>query len=324
MGYLVTHILSIGVFYEKKRKTKISQRQKKKDEDIFNFKRRNQVVICQYPRLVNTIGSGEQGIIVPCGRCLGCRTMRVSEWSTRLECELDYHKDTSFLTLTYNDDYLPTGGSLRKKDLQDFYKRLRRRISQKIKHYSVGEYGELEGRPHYHCLIFGWYPDDTYLAQAVPRRVSSKFLEDIWPFGILDIGIIEPESIKYVCGYVMKKLYGVKADKAYKSNEHPFAVMSKGIGIEYAFDNKDRIIKNLSVLRKGEDRGLPRYFVKVLGIDNKELVKKAALKAYNIQEYHFSKGLDINELMRRYEDDRKQRILELKARRDLFSRRKTL
>lgn len=281
-------------------------------------------MICQYPRLVNTIGSGESGMIVPCGRCLGCRTMRVSEWSTRLECELDYHEDTSFLTLTYSDDYLPIGGSLRKKDLQNFYKRLRRNISPKIKHYSVGEYGDESGRPHYHCLIFGWYPDDAYMVEAVPRRVSSELLEDVWPFGMVDVGIVQPESIKYVCGYVMKKLYGVKADNTYGSNEHPFAIMSKGIGLEYAFDNKNRIRKDLSVIRHGEDRGLPRYFVKVLGIDSKELLKKAAMKAYNIQEYHFSEGLDINELMQRYKEDREQRIAELKARQRLFSRRKTL
>lgn len=281
-------------------------------------------MICEYPRLINTLSAGEQGMIVPCGRCLGCRTMRVAEWSTRLECELDYHVDTSFITLTYDSQYLPENNSLRKKDLQKFYKRLRRVIGPKIKHYSVGEYGEVGGRPHYHCLVFGWYPLDAYTTNSIPLRFSSKLLEEIWPFGMVSLGVVQPESIKYVCGYIMKKLYGVKADRVYGKTEHPFALMSKGIGKRYAIDHSGRIKETLSVIRHGEDRGLPRYFVKVLGIDSKALVAKAAKKAYDIQEYHFDKGLDINELVAKYEEDRKQRILELKSRRDLFTRRKVL
>lgn len=119
---------------------------------------------------------------VPCGKCMLCRVRRTSEWTNRLIMESYYWKDTSFYTFTYNEENLPIilnekiltkeekqghanryfyriGGyaTLYKEDMQKFLKRLRKKISP-IKYYYCGEYGDDNGRPHYHAIIFGVRP----------------------------------------------------------------------------------------------------------------------------------------------------------------------
>lgn len=50
---------------------------------------------------------GEQ-YVVPCGKCDGCLLHKANVWSTRLGNELDSSLCSLFLTLTYNNKYLPT------------------------------------------------------------------------------------------------------------------------------------------------------------------------------------------------------------------------
>lgn len=83
-------------------------------------------------------------LIIPCGQCIGCRLRYSMQWANRLLCELSMHDKTTcfFVTLTYNEDSivnchqsikpLPDGSypfSLEKKHLQDFMKRLRRKLN---------------------------------------------------------------------------------------------------------------------------------------------------------------------------------------------------
>ena len=97
------------------------------------------------------------GMYVPCGRCIACRIRKREEWTIRLLHELKYHADAVFVTLTYNDESLPINQkgypTLRKKHLQDFFKRLRINLDRdyhhrKIKYFACGEYGDCTGRPH--------------------------------------------------------------------------------------------------------------------------------------------------------------------------------
>ena len=97
------------------------------------------------------------GLEVPCGKCLHCRKKQRSEWAMRLYHELGYHQDSVFLTLTYNDKSLPKNDSLVKRDLQLFFKRLRKALpsDKKIKYFACGEYGDDKECPHYHAIVFG-------------------------------------------------------------------------------------------------------------------------------------------------------------------------
>lgn len=44
---------------------------------------------------------------IPCGKCIGCRLDYSRNWANRMIMELDYHEDAWFITLTYNNDYVP-------------------------------------------------------------------------------------------------------------------------------------------------------------------------------------------------------------------------
>ena len=157
-----------------------------KNPDRFKFKKPNESV-------------GSEWLEVPCGHCIACRIARTREWTIRLLHESEFWSDTSFLTLTYNDDFLPSDGSLVPRDLTLFFKRLRKDLShdrRKIKYYACGEYGDTYGRPHYHAIVFGISPNDK------------KLVEENWPYGFVRIGTVTYDSCRYVAGYVQKKLYG--------------------------------------------------------------------------------------------------------------------
>ena len=49
-------------------------------------------------------------MLIPCGQCTGCRLRKRKDWSTRMELEAYGHnKETIwFITLTYDDDHVPT------------------------------------------------------------------------------------------------------------------------------------------------------------------------------------------------------------------------
>lgn len=91
----------------------------------------------------NPIYVKKTGILVPCGKCLKCRSKYRLQWQLRLQHELDsYNGVAMFLTLTYDEKYLPYNNSLDKRDVQLFIKRLRKYYSDiNIKYFAVGEYG---------------------------------------------------------------------------------------------------------------------------------------------------------------------------------------
>lgn len=215
-----------------------------------------------------------------------CRVRRTAEWKVRLLNELDYHKESCFITLTYRNDELSEGGNLCKSDLQKFIKRLRKKLFKlkKIKYYAVGEYGEENLRPHYHLIIFGWKPDSLYLLgfKNGKRRYASLLLDQVWPYGQNNVGVVEHDSIQYVVGYVRKKLNGKEAKKVYGDRVLPFSICSQGIGERYAQDNAEKIRKNLGVKIKGKDVGLPRYYRKKLDIEKEKLYGKSLKKSVEI------------------------------------------
>ena len=113
-------------------------------------------MICIKPLTLE--GRGEVG----CGQCRNCRINRRREWVGRMILEAKEHLFSSFVTLTYDDEHMPKDGSLCKKHLQQFIRRLRKALyPRKIRYYAVGEYGDKSWRPHYHLIVFGLSPDET-------------------------------------------------------------------------------------------------------------------------------------------------------------------
>lgn len=124
------------------------------------------------------------------------------------------HGDALFTTLTYDDDQVPK--SLSKRHLQLFLKKLRRRMDpHKIRYFACGEYGEEEGRPHYHALLYGvshWH---------IP------LIEESWGKGFVYNGEVNEKTINYVTGYILKS-----EKRGYKDGRlKEFRVMSRNPGI---------------------------------------------------------------------------------------------
>ena len=212
----------------------------------------------------------KQKIFCPCGHCFACRKSKSLEWSTRLILERSYWKKVSFITLTYNNDFLPTDLSLRPKDLQDFWKRLRKRLApEKIKYFACGEYGGRFKRPHYHAIVFG----------VGTSKEDMDLITETWNMGRTSNDYVQSGSINYVTGYVMKK-YGSKRNKEEYEDKGlltPFQRVSRGLGLDYALSHAEDLSRQLSVrLYTGREVPLPRYFVKKLGIDTELLKSKAS------------------------------------------------
>lgn len=90
---------------------------------------------------------------VPCGKCGFCIKKAIDSWCLRLYHEMEISSSAFFITLTYDNEHLPPGEELSKRDLQLFIKRLRK-VNPGIRYFAIGEYGTERGRPHYHAVIF--------------------------------------------------------------------------------------------------------------------------------------------------------------------------
>lgn len=86
-----------------------------------------------------------------------CRLDYARQKAVRAEHELRLWApthDSSFLSLTYSDEFLPAGNTLVKRDLQLFMKRLRKERGDGVRFIACGEYGDTTLRPHYHIILF--------------------------------------------------------------------------------------------------------------------------------------------------------------------------
>lgn len=245
--------------------------------------------------------SGKRGIVfargasfaglpmkLPCGQCVGCRLKKAREWAVRCLHEVQMADVSTFLTLTYDDDHLPPGGTLVKRDVQLFMKRLRKAKKERIRFYAGGEYGDNFQRPHYHLLLFGCDFGDKRVRSKSARGdvlYSSKECAELWPMGFNTIGAVTPESAMYVARYCMKKVTGEAAQEHYLvqtedgeliSREPEFALMSRrpGLGSEW-FDKFGRhSFRHDSVIMGGREIKPPRYYEVLLDrLDNNAMAR---------------------------------------------------
>ena len=243
-------------------------------------------------------------MLIPCGQCIGCRIRQREDWTTRIELEArDYPKDEVwFITLTYNDENVPgmivkTGEIMRKvqytwkpgeerpssvqillyEDIQKFLKRLRKAYRGKLRYFVAGEYGEQTARPHYHMILYGWRPTDLENLYKIHHNgyYTSKWLEDLWGMGQIQIAQAVPETYRYVAGYVTKKMYeidGKKANQYYELGQtKPFACMSlkPGLGDHYYQEHKEEIWRRGYIqCTNGKQAQIPRYYEKQMEAEN--------------------------------------------------------
>ena len=106
--------------------------------------------------------------------------------------EAQLHEHSCFVTLTYDEAHLPAGLSLDHRHFQLFMKRFREHaLPAKIRFYMCGEYGDINGRPHYHALVFGHFPVDRVFFRtsgAGSKCYTSKSLDALWGYGSVFVG----------------------------------------------------------------------------------------------------------------------------------------
>lgn len=209
---------------------------------------------------------------VPCGQCIGCRLKRSRDWSIRCMCEARTHDKTCFITLTYAPDFLPQNGTLVKKHVQDFFKRLRKNLGIKVRYYMCGEYGTERSRPHYHICLFGHnFPDKKLwkVNNGYPLYNSAS-LSKLWPFGWAVIGELTFDSAAYVARYILKKQLGKNSNIYDELGIIPeYTAMSRrpGIGADW-FDtyHSDVFANDFKVFFKNVKVGMPKYYEKMFDI----------------------------------------------------------
>lgn len=119
-------------------------------------------------------------LCVPCGHCVLCKEKKLNSLVNRIKYESFCYTDKPyFLTLTYNNQWLPSDG-VSVRDVQLYFKRLRRNLErngyvQPLRYIVVGEYGKHTRRPHYHAIIFGLPSSDDTSVRDVQALLDKSW-----------------------------------------------------------------------------------------------------------------------------------------------------
>lgn len=228
------------------------------------------------------------------------------QWATRIWCEQQLWPENYFVTLTYNPESLPqtykaivdksTGelienNSLVPTHLTKFMKDLREYFRSRYDHvgirfYGVGEYGDQNGRPHYHICLFNlplppdalepWYQNELH--QMIYK---CPLLDKIWSRGFTAVGELTWNSAAYVARYMLKKQKGENAAEYYagKALVPEFSRMSRdpGIGRQYYEMHKESMYRNdelyVPQLQTVAKLKPPRYFDRLYDLDSPEALQ---------------------------------------------------
>lgn len=219
---------------------------------------------------------------INCGKCEECISQRRNQWCWRAEQETNHCDNSLFITLTYDDDHLPLFG-VNVKDIQLFFKRVRKYIATylpnynfKLKYFLCSEYGSKRKRPHYHAIIWNC-------------PLSSDKLQQLWKNGFIYIGNCTPSSVQYTLKY-----FCIKQDYPEGMTKN-FVLMSKGIGKQWLSENiyYDKPYVILKSVDKTSGKvyfskiPLPRYFKETLVNYQSVLYPESNLKRFNYEwDYH--------------------------------------
>lgn len=197
----------------------------------------------------------DKPVEIPCGKCVGCKADQALAWSIRAYHESTLYEQNCFITLTYADEHLPADRQINKRDVQLFFKRLRKALGDvRIRYLACGEYGDQTRRPHYHAILFNVDFRDARSIAINHSMYTHPVLEKAWGKGQVVIAPVTMSSICYTCGYVLKKL---------DSPDDSFVLMSRrpGIGKHWMETQIDDLKRLGKVVIEGREYVIPsRYF----------------------------------------------------------------
>lgn len=208
---------------------------------------------CITPFIAKTKDMTRPEVPVPCGKCPECVARRTSAWSFRLMQEDKISSMSNFITLTYDTKHVPISRagymSLSKRDIQLFFKRLRKLNENQIKYFMSGEYGSQTMRPHYHIILF---------------NCAIETIQEAWALGRVHYGTVSGASVGYTLKYLSKP--GRVPFHKNDDRQPEFRLMSKGLGKNYLTeqmtcwhkaDLDNRVYVNLE---DGKKCSMPRYY----------------------------------------------------------------
>lgn len=197
------------------------------------------------------------------------------------------HSQNCFLTLTFDAEHLPDDGSVDVRHWQNFAKRLRKRLGP-FRFLHCGEYGGERFRPHYHACIFGIdFSEDRTLWKGTGEHQMfvSPTLAKLWPYGFHTIGSVSFDSAAYVAQYIMKKVTGDRAWKAYERVDGvtgetwrvkpEYATMSRnpGLGRSWFAKYANDVYPDDFVVMKGQKFRPPKYYDSLLEKEDPDLLE---------------------------------------------------
>lgn len=214
---------------------------------------------------------GQLGLYVPCGRCPECLRSRQRAWFVRFKYEEMYWRKkgafrTLFLTLTYDDKNLPSSREAAVKDWQAFLKMLGRKFVYRPRFYVTSENGSLNGRLHFHALLFGVPVTDL---DCVEKSVAA-----MWHRGFTCVQYASGKDFNYVSKYVTKDTdpYRSSSNTSWKT----FQSFSKRPSLGFLGSFTPQNVEYLNSSEKnhphfdGFDYALPRYLAsKILTEENR-------------------------------------------------------
>lgn len=242
----------------------------------------------------------EKSLFVPCGSCKFCLIRRTAHWAVRCMHEASLHETNCFLTLTYGDGYLPKDGLLVKEHLTKFIKSLREYLRVKgifIRYFACGEYGDLNQRPHYHLLIFGYdFPDKKPFTRRKNNVIYlSPLLQKLWPYGISSVGNVSFQSARYVAAYIHKKRRDLGKGCLQSVEPYIASSLKPGLGHDWLLKYRSDVYSKDKVVYYVNDKPRflppPRYYDKLMAKyypEEWKLIVERRLKRFgNVEELSF-------------------------------------
>lgn len=160
-------------------------------------------------------------LMVPCGRCLGCRRDKALSWRVRLLHEHHYgnHKNCFLVTLTISDENIGLFATAKGQAtaFRNFIDRLRNYHPDRRspKRFFISELGERTKRLHYHGIIWDF-------------PLNKRILERTWTYGFVDVQPLKSSAgLTYVTKYITKTC---------GDNHIPKIYVSPGLGKAYTED----------------------------------------------------------------------------------------
>lgn len=242
---------------------------------------------CFHPREIRLPDGRSQ--VVRCNKCLACLEYRQAGWIARLSAEFQsYPEGIYFVTLTYDDEHLPTVEvapgeilpAIRYSDIVKFHADLRKRFQQgfffdrtlqsvgwskdptridlpecHFKYYVTSEYGPNgTRRPHYHGFYSNMLEDED---------IVFDLIQSVWGKGFITC---EKGKSEACAAYVSKYLINDHLVPYDERLPKPRSWMSKGLG-KYYLDDEDIVewhreapLEHQYVLQNGRKGILPRYW----------------------------------------------------------------